>query len=216
LYLYVLAWALIGVGILGAAPSVIKLTTGRARPLMAKPGARSEAWSDLRRSLTAVAGGVAILLGSLDSRAGGFWWLAGAPVIALLGWDLVSWLRSRMARKPDGEAGEDISRPGASPSGEQGCPEMLSFPAVSASAAELAGWVDRMTFSTTRWRPGYVKEDVDACLDDIREAFLGVRVTALTPDEVRNIRFASTLFQPGYDEEEVDTFLDHVKARLAS
>lgn len=201
---------------LAAAPSVIKLTAGRARPQMAEPGARSEAWSDLRRSLTVVAGGLSMLLGILDSGAGAFRWLAGAPVFAFLGWDLVSWLRSRMAGKPDGEAGEDAIRPDASASGEQPSPRMLSFPAVSASAAEVAEWVDRKIFSTTRLRPGYVQEEVDVFLDTIRDAFLGVRATALTLDEVRNIRFAQTRLRPGYDEEDVDIFLDYVRARRAT
>jgi DivIVA domain-containing protein len=214
LYLYVLGWALIGVGMLGAAPKLIKLTIGRARPQMAEPGARREAWSDLRSSLTAVALGLSTLLGTLDSRAGAFQWLAGAPVYAVLSWGLVSWLRTRKAGKPDGGAGEDGSRPDASVSGEQRCPGMLSFPAVSASAAEVAEWVDGTTFSTTRLRPGYVQEEVDVFLDTVRDAFLGVRATALTSDEVRNIRFATTRFRVGYDEEDVDTFLDHVQARL--
>lgn len=168
MYLYVLAWALIGVGMLLAAPDVIKLTTGRARPQMAEPGARSEAWSDLRRSLTVVAGGLSMLLGILESRAGAFRWLAGGAVFALLGWDLVSWLRSRIAGKPDGESGEDASRPDASASGEQPCPRMPSFPAVSASAAEVAEWVGRTTFSTTQSRPRYDEEDVDIFLDYVQ------------------------------------------------
>ena len=215
MYWYVLAWALVGVGMLVAVPSVIKLTAGRARPQMAEPGARRQARSDLRWSLAVVTGGLSTLLGIQDSRAGAYRWLAGAPVFAVLGWDLVSWLRSRMAGKPDGETGEDASGPDASASGEQPCPRMLSFPAVSASAAEVAEWVDRMTFSTTRLRPGYVQEDVDVFVDTIRDAFLGVSATALTSDEVSKIRFATTLLRPGYDEEDVDIFLDYVQARLA-
>jgi DivIVA domain-containing protein len=216
LHLYVLAWALIGVGLLLAAPDVIKLTTGRARPQMPDPGARREAWSDLRRSLPVVAGGLSMLLGIPGGRAGPLRWLAEALLFAFVGWELVSWLRSRRAGKPDGQAGEDASRPDASASGEQPRPGTLPFPAVSASRAEVAEWVDRKTFSTTRLRPGYVQEEVDVFLDTIRDAFLAVRATALTSDEVRNIRFATALFRPGYDEEDVDTFLDYVQARLAT
>jgi DivIVA domain-containing protein len=197
-----------------AAPSVIKLTTSRARPQMAEPGARSEAWSDLRRSLTVIACGLS-LLGIPDSRAGALRWLAGVPLLAFAGWDLVSGLRSRLASKPDGRAGEDASRPDASASDEQLRAGMLSFPAVGASAAEVAAWVDRKTFSTTRLRPGYVQEEVDVFLHTIRDAFLGVRATALTSDEIRNIRFATVRLRPGYDEEDVDIFLDYVQARLA-
>jgi DivIVA domain-containing protein len=121
-----------------------------------------------------------------------------------------------MAGKPDGEPGEDASRPDVSAGGEQRCAGMPSFPALSAGAAEVEEWVNRTTFSTTRLRPGYVQEEVDVFLDTVRDAFLGVRATALTSDEVKNIRFATTRFRVGYDEEDVDTFLDHVQARLAT
>jgi DivIVA domain-containing protein len=215
-YVYVVAWALIGLGTLHAAPSVIKLTIGRARPLMTEPGAWSEAWRDLRQSLVAVASGLN-LLGIAESRADPLWRLAGVPIVAFGGWFLASWLRSRMRGKPDGERGEGASRPGTSGGGERRHPRtQLPLPAEGASAEEVAEWVDRKIFSTTRLRPGYDEEEVDVFLDAIRDSFLGVRGTLLTSDEIRNIKFTKTRLRPGYDEDGVDTFLDHVGTRLAT
>jgi DivIVA domain-containing protein len=215
-YVYVVAWALIGLGTLHAAPSVIKLTIGRARPLMTEPGAWSEAWRDLRQSLVAVASGLN-LLGIAESRADPLWRLAGVPLVAFGGWFLASWLRSRMRGKPDGERGEGASRPGTSGGGERRHPRtQLPLPAEGASAEEVAEWVDRKIFSTTRLRPGYDEEEVDVFLDAIRDSFLGVRGTLLTSDEIRNIKFTKTRLRPGYDEDGVDTFLDHVGTRLAT
>jgi DivIVA domain-containing protein len=57
---------------------------------------------------------------------------------------------------------------------------------------------------------------VDDFLDTIRDTFLGVRATPLTPGEVRSIRFTRTRLRPGYVEEDVDTFLQQAGARLAT
>jgi DivIVA domain-containing protein len=59
-------------------------------------------------------------------------------------------------------------------------------------------------------------EEVNAFLDAIRDSFLGVRESSLTPDEIRDKRFSTTRLRPGYDEEEVDAFLDEAELRLAT
>jgi DivIVA domain-containing protein len=69
-------------------------------------------------------------------------------------------------------------------------------------------------FSTTRLRPGYEIEQVDAFLEAIRDTFLGVEEPPLTADEVRDKQFTTTSLRKGYDEEEVDAFLEEVEARL--
>lgn len=69
-------------------------------------------------------------------------------------------------------------------------------------------------FSTTRLRPGYDREDVDAFIEAVRDTFLGVRQPPLTADEIRTKMFMTTRLRPGYDEEEVDAFLGEAEARL--
>jgi DivIVA domain-containing protein len=84
-------------------------------------------------------------------------------------------------------------------------------------AADLVNWADRTgstTFSATRLRPGYEKDEVDAFLGAIRDTFLGVREPPLTADDIRDKQFSTTRLRPGYDEQEVDAFLEEVEARL--
>src|SRR5262249_53597079 len=76
------------------------------------------------------------------------------------------------------------------------------------------GSVRASEVSTTRLRPGYDMEEVDAFLDAVRDTFLGVRQPPLTAEEIRAKQFATTRLRPGYDEEEVDAFLQDVEARL--
>jgi DivIVA domain-containing protein len=80
----------------------------------------------------------------------------------------------------------------------------------------LAEWAEATKFSTVRLLRGYDIDQVDAFLDAIRDAFLGIREPSLTPDEIRNMRFSTTRLRPGYDEEEVDAFLDVAELRLAA
>ena len=80
----------------------------------------------------------------------------------------------------------------------------------------LAGWAGTRAFSTTRLRPGYDIDEVDAFLRAIRETFAGIREPSLTPDEIRTKQFSTTRLRPGYDEEEVDAFLDEAESRLAA
>ena len=79
----------------------------------------------------------------------------------------------------------------------------------------VAQWVEARRFSTTRLRPGYDIDQVDAFLSAIRDTFLETRKPSLTPDEIRNKQFSTTRLRPGYDEEEVDAFLDEAESRLA-
>jgi DivIVA domain-containing protein len=80
----------------------------------------------------------------------------------------------------------------------------------------LAEWVKARKFSTTRQRPGYDQEELDAFLAAIRDSFLGVRRPSLRPDEIRGKQFSTVRLRPGYDVEEVDAFLDEAELRLAA
>ncbi len=91
-----------------------------------------------------------------------------------------------------------------------------SAPDSEVDSARLAEWVQTAKFPTTRLRPGYDEEEVDAFLEAIRDTFLGVREPPLTTDEIRNKQFSATRLRPGYDEEEVDAFLDEAELRLAA
>ena len=93
-------------------------------------------------------------------------------------------------------------------------PESESDPEVD--GAGLTEWVQARKFSTTRLRPGYDIDEVDAFIDAIRDSFLGVREPSLTPEEIRVRQFSTTRLRPGYDEEEVDAFLDEAESRLAA
>ena len=91
-----------------------------------------------------------------------------------------------------------------------------SAPDPEVDGAGLAAWVGTRAFSTTRLRPGYDIDQVDAFLRAIRDTFVGIREPSLTPDEIRNKQFSTTRLRPGYDEEEVDAFLDEAESRLAA
>ncbi len=90
-------------------------------------------------------------------------------------------------------------------------PESASDPDVDA-----AEWVETRKISTTRLRPGYDIEEVDAFLSAIRDTFLGIREPSLTPGEIRAKQFSTTRLRPGYDEKEVDAILDEAESRLAA
>ncbi len=93
-------------------------------------------------------------------------------------------------------------------------PESASDPDVD--AAELAEWAGTRKISTTRLRPGYDIEEVDAFLGAIRDTFLGIREPSLTPDEIRAKQFSTTRLRSGYNEEEVDALFDEAESRLAA
>ena len=89
-------------------------------------------------------------------------------------------------------------------------------PSPEAGGIILSEWAASRDFSTTRLRPGYDIEEVDAFVEAIRQTFLGIREPSLTAEEIRNKQFSTTRLRPGYDEEEVDAFLDVVELRLAA
>jgi DivIVA domain-containing protein len=89
-------------------------------------------------------------------------------------------------------------------------------PSPEAGSITLGEWAASGEFSTTRLRPGYNIEEVDAFLEDIRQTFLGIREPSLTTDEIRKKKFSTTRLRPGYDEEEVDAFLNAAELRLAA
>lgn len=89
-------------------------------------------------------------------------------------------------------------------------------PGPEADGITFSDWAASGDFSTTRLRPGYDLEEVDAFAEAIRQTFLGIREPPLTADEIRDKRFSITRLRPGYDEEEVDAFLDVVELRLAA
>jgi DivIVA domain-containing protein len=85
------------------------------------------------------------------------------------------------------------------------------------SSAILAGWAewaDSTRFSMSRRREGYDTAEVDACLDAVRDTFLGVRRPPLTLACAPGRQFTTT--RPGYDPEQVDAFLDKAEPRLAA
>jgi DivIVA domain-containing protein len=89
-------------------------------------------------------------------------------------------------------------------------------PGPEASGITLSDWAASGEFSTTRLRPGYDLEEVDAFVEAIRQTFLGIREPPLAADEIRDKQFSTTRLRAGYDEEEVDAFLDVVELRLAA
>ena len=89
-------------------------------------------------------------------------------------------------------------------------------PSPEAGGIVLGEWAVSRDFATSRLRPGYDIEEVDAVVEAIRQAFLGIGQPPLTADEVRDKRFSTTRLRPGYDQEEVDAFLDAAELRLAA
>jgi DivIVA domain-containing protein len=89
-------------------------------------------------------------------------------------------------------------------------------PGPEAGGIALGEWAASRDFPISRLRPGYDIEEVDAFVEAIRQAFLGIRRPPLTADEVRDKRFSTTRLRPGYDREEVDAFLDAAEFRLAA
>ena len=118
------------------------------------------------------------------------------------------------ADPPDSDAARGAPTAALRASVGQQPPE--SAPDSEVDGAILADWVEARKFSTTRLRPGYDMEEVDAFAYAIRDTFLGIREPSLTPDEIRTKQFSTTRLRPGYDEEEVDAFLDEAESRLAA
>jgi len=93
---------------------------------------------------------------------------------------------------------------------------LISAPDSDTNDVILAKRVEAKRFTTTRLRPGYDEEEVDAFLDAIRDTFLGTRKPSLTTADIRGKQFSTTRLRPGYDEEEVDAFLNEAESRLAA
>jgi DivIVA domain-containing protein len=70
-------------------------------------------------------------------------------------------------------------------------------------------WIRNATFRTTRLRPGYDEDEVDAFLDYVLEVLSrGQRLHRL---QVRCVEFSTTRLRPGYEMEDVDRFLIEVE-----
>ncbi|WP_285760624.1 DivIVA domain-containing protein [Nocardiopsis ansamitocini] len=74
-------------------------------------------------------------------------------------------------------------------------------------------------FSTSRLRPGYVRDDVDLLLRRVEATLTAVANgqrggDLITASDVMRSQFRTTLVRSGYDEEEVDEFLDRVAESL--
>lgn len=79
--------------------------------------------------------------------------------------------------------------------------------------------IAKARFSTTKFREGYVMDDVDTYLDRARtslESWESGVPGELTAVAVVQSRFAPTKFRTGYVQDEVDNFLDGVSATLQS
>jgi DivIVA domain-containing protein len=77
----------------------------------------------------------------------------------------------------------------------------------------LVEWIRGATFSTTKLRPGYDANEVDAMLDRV-VAGLNDQAPPFGSKDVREYRFTTVRLQPGYDVQEVDRFLDQLAAAL--
>ena len=211
----VLGWGCIAVAVINAVPKVRRLLAGPAGRDRGGSRTPSSDWSGIRQSVILAASGLTqVQLPAV--RTGSFRWPLVLSILLLATWELAAMYR---ARKNSGEeAGRAESMPdpvtAAPPRAARAAP--LPLPAAGAGGYELAAWVDRKVFSTTRLRPGYDEAEVDVVLDAIRDAFLGVRVTPLTPGEIRSFRFSRTRLRPGYEEAEVDAFLREVETKLAT
>ena len=86
-------------------------------------------------------------------------------------------------------------------------------PSPVVDSAEVAA----VKFQATKFREGYVQDEVDAFLDRVvmalDEHHRGAPLS-LTADDVLNRKFQRTKFTEGYDQDEVDDFLDRVVSGL--
>ena len=193
IFLQVVSWAVIVLGSVSGILAIAQLTIWRRRASMKKPGARSEAWSRLCLN-------VALCLVAAGNAADFYHpWPLLVPGVALTGLYLV--LKIREARgRPAGTvpSRRDLAQ------------------AQDAEAVASADWINEKRFSTTRLRPGYDEEEVDALLDAVRDTFLGAGNPPLAATEVRSSKFTATRLRPGYVKEEVNNFLDEIQLKLAT
>jgi DivIVA domain-containing protein len=91
------------------------------------------------------------------------------------------------------------------------------LPVSQADSRDRQGLLDlisQVQFGEVRVRPGYVKEEVDQFLGEIRATLAGTRQPPLSATDVRRVLFRTTKLRRGYDEEHVDAFLDRVEQEL--
>ena len=67
-----------------------------------------------------------------------------------------------------------------------------------------------VSFTTVRWREGYVPEQVDAFFERIRQGLRG-EAPPVTADEVVAVLFQTVRLRPGYDLRQVDELLRAVQ-----
>lgn len=94
-------------------------------------------------------------------------------------------------------------------------PPPWGVPAEEARLVGWAEWADSATFSSTGLTSGYDKQEVDAFLSTVRDAFLGVGKPPVISDDVRPGEWFSPDW-PGYDRTQVDLFLEVASIRLAA
>ncbi len=82
--------------------------------------------------------------------------------------------------------------------------------------ATTAASVRARTFTRTRWREGYVADEVDAFLERVARTLEAGPAGSdpVDADTVVQVRFSPTKFRAGYDQDEVDDFLDEVVTTL--
>jgi DivIVA domain-containing protein len=207
----VLASAAIVLGTVGAALPAARLARGGTDGQPLTPDKRRKAWQSVLSSGLLVVTALCQLMALLTSSE--FWQRAelGAATVLIL-YTVATWFGA--ARTEGLLGGAPVATGPGVPPEWPGGPE-LPAPAAGASARQMAEWVHRKHFSTTRLRPGYDQEEVDDLLDKIRDTFLGAELVPVTPREIGNAHFTRTHLRPGYSEEEVDTFLAAVGTRLA-
>lgn len=202
----VLASVTIVLGGVLAVSSAASLARGQSEGEPLTPEERRRAWWNVLSGALVAAGSVALLMTQLSSDK--FWHRAEfAVAVVTIASVLVTWRDHRVKvsllfRKPTKEI------PGPRPGPE------LPLPAAGASGRQMAEWVDRKRFSTTRLRSGYDEEEVDLLLDKISGTFLGTASVPVRRWEVTTAHFTRTRTRPGYNEQEVDTFLADVGLRL--
>jgi DivIVA domain-containing protein len=208
----VLAGAVVAMGITGATFSAVILVRGRTdgRPLA--PDERRKSWQYVLSSALLAALALSEIMTLLSPSE--FWPRAeiGAAIVLIL-YTVATWYGAARAEGLLGEAAAASTDRGVPPEWPRG-PE-LPQPAAGASGRQIAEWVHRKQFSTTRLRSGYDEEEVDILLDKVRDALLGTGPVPVTLQEVTSARFTRTHLRPGYVEEEVDAFLADVGLRLA-
>lgn len=198
-----LAWGLIGLGLLIGVPAVVRLQAGRSGARELTAGAHTKAWREVLSSVATAGGGVSFLVKSLGSNG---YYRLGVLVLSVV---LVVPTLWRTADDDDDDDDDDDVAPPRESLGPE-----LPVPPVGASGRQLADWVERKRFATTRLRFGYDEEEVDALLDKIRDTFLGTALVRVTRQELRSAHFTETHLRPGYTKQDVDAFLVDAGTRL--